>query len=346
MLNRKRVTLADIARRCGVSLMTVSLALRGRGSLAKDTRARIKAVAEQLGYAPDPALAALVHYRTDKQRKLHANTLAYLTSFPTAQGWKPHYFYLQSWLGATERAARLGYRLDHFWATDPKVPPARLGDILKARGIQGVVVAPLPRGMSRLNFPWQRFAAVATGPSLVEPLLHTVANNHYQGMQLAMERLTEVGYRRIGLVLDESVHRRLRGQYLAAFQLFQLERVKTRERVPPLRETSPDDQRLVQWLQANRPDVVLYHDDRMLDRLRALRVRVPDDVGFASLGKLERPEITGVDLPPSVIGAAAIDRVDIMLRDGEVGIPERPLNFFVHGVWAPGLTAPGPMLTA
>lgn len=49
----RRVTIGDVAREAGVSLMTVSRALRGEGRLSTETRARVKAVADRLGYVPN-----------------------------------------------------------------------------------------------------------------------------------------------------------------------------------------------------------------------------------------------------------------------------------------------------
>ena len=338
----KRVTLGDVARRCAVSLQSVSLALRNQGSLAAGTRARIKAAAAELGYAPDPVLSALVHYRQRKRRTFASATLAYLTNHPTGDGWRPHYFFQQAWLGAAERAARLGYRLEHFWMADPKLGPARLATILVTRGIRGLVIAPLPRGAGRLSFPWERFSAVAFGPSLVSPVLHAAMANHYQAMQLAWDNLWAAGYRRIGFVLDEASHLRLCGRYLAAYAIKQAERLPSRKHVPVLREAIPSQPRLAAWLRDHRPDVVLYHDDRLVDRLRELGLSVPADIPFASLGRLNRPEIAGVDQSAAVIGAAAINRLDLLLRDNEVGVPERPLNFVVDGVWIAGQTVPQP----
>ncbi|UFN47718.1 LacI family transcriptional regulator [Roseomonas sp. OT10] len=47
-----RGTLRDVARAAGVSMMTVSNVLRGRAGAAEDTRARVLACAEALGYRP------------------------------------------------------------------------------------------------------------------------------------------------------------------------------------------------------------------------------------------------------------------------------------------------------
>ncbi|WP_018688968.1 LacI family DNA-binding transcriptional regulator [Ahrensia kielensis] len=55
----KHATLADVARHANVSAMTVSKVLRGVGSISKDTRARVKASAEALGYVTNGIAGAL-----------------------------------------------------------------------------------------------------------------------------------------------------------------------------------------------------------------------------------------------------------------------------------------------
>ncbi|MCC5828229.1 MAG: LacI family DNA-binding transcriptional regulator [Phycisphaeraceae bacterium] len=46
----KAVTLSDIAQKAGVSVMTASAALRGKGRLSDETRKRVKEIAARLGY--------------------------------------------------------------------------------------------------------------------------------------------------------------------------------------------------------------------------------------------------------------------------------------------------------
>ncbi|MSU58662.1 MAG: LacI family transcriptional regulator [Pedosphaera sp.] len=53
------VRLKDIAARAGVSVMTVSKALRGEKDVAAATRAKVKLLAEQMGYVPDSAAQGL-----------------------------------------------------------------------------------------------------------------------------------------------------------------------------------------------------------------------------------------------------------------------------------------------
>lgn len=54
-----RITLRDIAERTGYTVNTVSRALKDKQDIAPATRARIKRVAEELGYIPDAVAASL-----------------------------------------------------------------------------------------------------------------------------------------------------------------------------------------------------------------------------------------------------------------------------------------------
>ena len=53
MRPRKKVKLADIAEKSGVSVVTVSNALAGRGGVSDELRARIEACADEIGYKRD-----------------------------------------------------------------------------------------------------------------------------------------------------------------------------------------------------------------------------------------------------------------------------------------------------
>ncbi|TCK59234.1 LacI family transcriptional regulator [Curtobacterium sp. PhB136] len=55
----RRVTLAEVARSAGVGIATVSRALGGNADVSEDTRARVRAVADELGYRPSVAARAL-----------------------------------------------------------------------------------------------------------------------------------------------------------------------------------------------------------------------------------------------------------------------------------------------
>ena len=61
----KRVTSYDVARAAGVSQSTVSRCLAEDGSISVETRARVRAVADRLGYTPNALARSLIRQRSD-----------------------------------------------------------------------------------------------------------------------------------------------------------------------------------------------------------------------------------------------------------------------------------------
>jgi LacI family transcriptional regulator len=59
-----RVTLADIAARAGVSKMTVSRVISGKGPIADDTRLRVARIIDEAGYHPDLIARSLASRRS------------------------------------------------------------------------------------------------------------------------------------------------------------------------------------------------------------------------------------------------------------------------------------------
>ena len=61
---RRRVTISDLARRLQISKASVSYALNGRAGVSEETRQRVLALAEELGFHPNSAAVALSASRT------------------------------------------------------------------------------------------------------------------------------------------------------------------------------------------------------------------------------------------------------------------------------------------
>src|SRR5688572_14130805 len=199
---KRRVTLADVAKQAGVHTTTVSLALRNHPRLPEATRQRLRALAEQMGYAPDPAMQALVAYRKNIGPHSSRQHLAYLTNWSTQWGWKKALGHDQFYSGATARAGELGYEIEHFWLGAPGLSHERMSTILHTRGITGVIVAShTEENDVALRLDWGKFCAVKIDFFPVATELHNVTNDQRAIIQLAMQRVTAAGYRRIGLVI-------------------------------------------------------------------------------------------------------------------------------------------------
>ena len=62
---KRMVSLKDISKACGVSVATVSKALNDHSDISKETKERVKEIADKLGYHPNAAAQALKTNRTN-----------------------------------------------------------------------------------------------------------------------------------------------------------------------------------------------------------------------------------------------------------------------------------------
>ena len=58
-MKQRRTSLKDLAERLGVSIATVSRALRGSHEVGEEMRAKVKALAKELNYRPNPFAQSL-----------------------------------------------------------------------------------------------------------------------------------------------------------------------------------------------------------------------------------------------------------------------------------------------
>ena len=84
--------------------------------------------------------------------------------------------------------------------------------------------------------------------------------------------------------------------------------------------------------------MVLSHEDATCDLLRDLGISIPAKLGFASLVRSGRKEISGVETFPEQIAGAAVNRLQQMLYENETGVPALPACMMLPGRWVSGDT--------
>jgi LacI family transcriptional regulator len=214
----KRVTMSDIAEKAKVHVTTVSLALRDHHRLPEATRNRIKDLAVKMGYTPDPLLSALSTYRTQSRSPRYQSTLAYLTNWESEWGWKHTTGHPEFYIGAEKAAAKLGFKLEHFWLRTPNLSEDRLGKVLVARGIRGLILASHGREMGdTVNLDWSDFCSVKIDYFPHHPVVHNVTNNQINIVRMAMREVREAGYRRIGFVMHRGWDHAVDHNWMAGF---------------------------------------------------------------------------------------------------------------------------------
>jgi DNA-binding LacI/PurR family transcriptional regulator len=332
----RRVTLRDIAAAAGVHFTTVSLALRNHPRLPRETCVRLQALAEKLGYVPDPMLASLANYRSNLRPAGYQATLAWVTAHPTRHGWRDWPIFGEHYAGAESRAAALGYRLEEFWLGEPGLSAARAAQILQSRGITGLLIAPQPRAGATLELPWERFSAITIGYSLAQPQLHMACAHQYRCIRLALHELALRGYRRPGLVMLRSSDERVDHNWLAGLLVEQFAGIAI---APPLLLEAWDEAAFAAWLRRHQPDALVSKCVEVEAALLRLGRAVPRDIGVGFLTDTHPGDKhSGVDENPRQIGAAAVDFLIGMLHRNERGAPEHPHRLLIEGTWIEGRT--------
>lgn len=331
-MNKPRITLRDIASRAGVHYTTVSRALLNHPGIPAETRERIQKLATDMGYAPDPFVSALNVYRLAKRRVSFQGTIAWL------HGYARKNTHVALFNGAERRARELGYKLEVFQLLgDNAVPMRRLEKIIAARNIRSLIVAPQFNVETHLEIDWSRHSAIAVSHSLGKPELHLVTNDQTANMMLAMRKLAGLGYRRIGLLLEQRLHQ-VTGQRWLAGYLAEREKMPPEDRLEVLVFSEPAPVDLFRkWFRRNRPDAIITERGFWRSRLNGeLKLVCPDDVGVALVATNESLSFAGIAENSARVGAVAVEQLVRMEHSDERGVPAHPLHILIEGRWQDG----------
>jgi LacI family transcriptional regulator len=340
----KQPSMAEIARRAGVSKNTVSLALRHDRQIPQETRDRIARIARELGYNKNATVARLMAELRRGKAPRFRSCLAVVNAHADRNAFRTHPTIPTYIEGCRRRAAALGYRLDEFWLHEPSLDGIRLNKVLRARGIMGVIVVGL-MGNNRLPdrfLPtWQSFPTVVTGVRTHEPALSFACTDHHMLALAAFRKALALGYQRPALVIDPVIdelveHRITAGVQVAQRALPRARRVRTF--LPP--DDSPGSEAgFHEWREREHPDVILTLYNNVRRWLEKRRFRVPRDIGLIQLEwRSSSPDWAGMNQHNDVVGEAAVEMVIGMIHNNESGIPAFPRATLIDSSWVDGST--------
>src|SRR5882757_5000379 len=194
-----RVTLKDIATKVGVSKVAVSMALRDSPRISQTLSDTIKRVAGEMGYAPDRFLKRLAEYRHAGVTSKFQGVIAWLNHWDKPERLRGYQAFEQYWRGAKLASKQLGYRLEEFiWPAD--CPAKHAEQMLLDRHVLGLLIP--PHGVMEVewaDFDWSKFSLMRFGMSVPIPDSNLVTSDHQRAVVMAMRKIHEYGYERIGL---------------------------------------------------------------------------------------------------------------------------------------------------
>jgi DNA-binding LacI/PurR family transcriptional regulator len=311
------VTIADVARHAGVSVSTVSYAVSGKRPISAETRARIAASVEALGYRPNAKARALASSRT--------NTVALMAPL-RADNNVP---VVMQFVSAIARAAR---DCDHdvllLTQGEGEDGVRRVGETAL---VDAVIVMDVEADDARLPVLRELgLPAVLIGSTDDAGGLSWVDLDFRQAAKACIDHLADLGHRTVFMLGSPHAVYERRSNYALAFAEG-FETATQRRGIEAHWSASELDYHgtsaLLERTLTERPDTtaLVVHNEGILGAvlatLRRRGLRVPEDISVAAicpedLAVNQGVELTGVAVPAEQIGRAAVEMV-LRQVDGE-----------------------------
>jgi len=312
----KRVSIKDIAELAGVSHSTVSRALHGRGRMSDETRSRIIALAEDVGYTPDALARSLVRGET-RTIGVVVTTIA-----------DP--FVVQIVEGIEDVAQEAGYSVMLSASDNDPAREISVVDTFRERRVDAVIVTSSRVGALYSNILKDFGAPIVLINNMQESkYLYSVSADDVGGAQMAVEHLLARGHRRIGYIGSAerpiSTRRRWQG-YQRAF-------ANHGGAIPELKVAPQGDtdlevgRRGLVELQAHAPSAIFAYNDAtafgVMLAAREYGIDIPRQlslVGFDDIQVTEfvTPTLTTIRQPRKAMGRAAMEMVLALLQGEDI----------------------------
>jgi LacI family transcriptional regulator len=316
--------MADLARAAGVSMATASRALSDHPRVADATRARVQAVAADLGYVHNTVARTL---RTNRSYTLGLVSDRIATT-PYAG---------RIILGAQEAAAAKGWLLLLLNSGgDPELERREIQTLLQ-RQVDGLLYAAMYHQVVSPPSILTQVPCVLLDARADDASLPSVVPDEVAGARAAVAELLRHGHRRIGFVTHTddipATHGRLRG-YREALRGAGLPFDPSLIGVGSSTAQGGYPTALTLLDRADRPTALFCFNDRMAmgayQAAATLGLRVPEDVSVIGFDNQEavadylRPGLTTMALPHYEMGEWAVEAVLALILD-----PDAPVQHAV-----------------
>ena len=346
MAAKRNITLRDIAERAGVHLSTVSLALKNSPHLPIETRTRLQALSKKLGYRPNPLVSALMAQRGRRRDARVRSAIAYLLVYPKEFAWRENPLHQSIYEGAKERAEEFGFNVSTFDLSDGQLTVDRLETILAARGITGLMLPPFVRETDILrHLPWQNFCAISIGTIYPHATIDYVSNDNYQTMRLIHSRCRELGYERLGFVMNSSLNPVQEFRFAAADLLEQNSLPASRRVKPLFTEMRPGidiwPRQIHEWCAKERPDVIVTPVSQHAEPWLSLIRELPGRPALVSLSvPPQNGSLAGILQDGFEMGAVGAQMVISKVYRNETGPQAKRWAHLLAGAWLDGPSCP------
>lgn len=308
----RSVSQRDVARRAGVSVSAVSMALSGHPRIGAETRRQIEVAAEELGYVVNSAAKALRGQRSGSIALIIPNTGQHVFGHP---------YFSRLMVGVSDVANDHDSTLILSTNPDERHGVAAYERILRSRAADGAIVASAAAEDPQvLRLVDSGLPVVLVGRFPRIPDAVSVGIDDYVGSRLATTHLLQGhGLRRVAHIAGPLEHQTALDR-LAGYRRAFADVGRTPPALVVTGDFDEDSGRAATkaLLASGAPDGIVAANDEMaygaLLELRAQGLRVPEDValiGYDDFGiaRLPTPALTTVTVPAVDLGRIAAQRL-------------------------------------
>ena len=328
------VSMKDIAKKCGVSIATVSKALNDYSDIGAGKREEIKKTAKEMGYLPNSSARALKTKRT--------YNLGILFVDEARSGLKHDYFssIIESFKVTAEER---GYDITFVNCNMPKQRQSYY-EHCRYRGLEGIVIAcidfykPEAQELIRSSLPVVTIDHVFDGRT-------SIVSDNVGGMRDLVQYVCSRGHRKVAYIhgLDSSTTRARVGSFYRTMEEFGVEVPEEYVREAAYRDTAMTEQITYELLSLrDRPTCILCPDDfsalGCINAIRERGLKIPDDISVAgydgiTLSQVLEPKLTTIRQDTVAIGRTAAEELIRLVEHPKTALPD---TIVVKGKLLPG----------
>ena len=316
-MNRREVTLKDIAQRCNTSVPTVSYVISGskKRYVNQELRDRIIACAEEMNYVPR------------KRRGYTDGLRALAVVIPQSE----NVFFRRMIHGMESVAYERGFLPAVYHTGDIADRETVILEHLSKQQYQGFLLVPSERSqistemLGKLRRPF----VVAERPMPCEGWFDFFSMDNYHAGYEATQALIRAGHRHIGLITWINSAVTLLDRHVGYARALEEVGIQYRPEYVQMGQFSVEDgRRMTRELLSAQPELTAllyaYHVPAQggIEFMRSMGIRIPDDISVVVAGdptwvEMCTPSFTHVTLPSFEVGrqaiTALIDRIEKML---------------------------------
>lgn len=326
-MKHRPITLKDMALKLNTSVATVSRALKEKPDISHEMRAKVKSLAAELNYQPNPVALNLKYHKTQ--------TIAIV--IPKVV----HFMFSTMLSGILEEAERYGYNVLICESNQKYDREVRIvNDLMKGR-VDGIIIC--------FSNQTRNFAHVEQVLNSAIPLVmldkstdmlsaDQVVVDDYEGAYQAVVHLLEQGYKNIAHINgNESLHHSAarKSGYLDALSAYGIPFNK--DLLFLAEDFTIEEGQMVakeMFSQNTKPDAVFSISDEILIGIhqycKSNHIQIPKDVGMvgfsdSTFASIIEPGLSSVYQPGREMGKLAVERLLTLIRaeeDDMVLIPE------------------------